>query len=116
MRWIRLGVVGLLATLSVALALSLRGSIWIPADAPRAIQPPSGETQAIQIAKRALAAKDDWADRATYQAHRDGYGWTVTAWRIEGYGKDGKPQFVPGGNRVIVIDGKGKVIEYARGY
>ena len=75
----------------------------------------SGDARVIEIAKDAVRANDTWADRATYEAERDGDGWSVIVWRIEGYGKDGQPQFVPGGHRFIRIDKNWNVVKYQRG-
>jgi hypothetical protein len=43
------------------------------------------EPQAIEIGKRAVAANETWAGRATYDARRDGDRWLVHVLRIEGY-------------------------------
>jgi hypothetical protein len=69
----------------------------------------------IQIAKKAVAAHDTWADRAVYRVDHKGDGWAVSADRIEGYDASGNPQFVPGGDRLIIINKEGKVTEYFRG-
>ena len=71
---------------------------------------------AVAIARRAVAKNDTWADRAIYEARREGDGWSVTAWRIEGYRPDGKPKHVPGGFRVVTIDKRGKAVRYLRGH
>jgi len=68
------------------------------------------------IAKQAVAANDTWADRATYEVRRNGRGWSVTVWRIEGRDFLGRSQFTPGGFRDIDIDEHGKVTSYDRGY
>jgi len=76
------------------------------------------ETKRIElIASEAVAKNDAWAHRAVYRVHRkeNGTGWMVTAWRITGYNDDGKPQFVPGGHRLIEIDAAGNVAAYMRG-
>ena len=67
---------------------------------------PLDEVKAIALAREAVAANDSWADKATFEAKRDGAGWSVIAWR--------QPQ-VPGGYRVIQIDDKGKVTSYFYG-
>jgi hypothetical protein len=66
---------------------------------------------AIEIAKRAVKANDTWDGRpsATFEAAPDGEGWSVLVWRIVGYDSSGKPQFVPGGHRVITIDRDGNI-------
>ena len=73
------------------------------------------ETAAITIAKRAVASNDTWAERAVYEARSDGSGWSVTAYRIEGYDSSGKPNFVFGGDRTIHINETGAVTSYVRG-
>jgi hypothetical protein len=71
--------------------------------------------EALEIAKQAVADRDTWADRAIYEVSRWGEEWAVSAKRIEGYGPDGKPLFVFGGDRLIVIDANGTVTDYIRG-
>ena len=74
------------------------------------------EQQVLDIAHKAVQASDTWADRAKSEAKKNADGtWSVMVWRIEGYDKDGKPQFVPGGDRFITIDRRGKVTNYGRG-
>ncbi len=70
----------------------------------------------VEIAKRAVAENDTWADRATYKTkQKDDGTWLVIVWRIMGYDANGKPQFTPGGHRFIDIDPMGKVTNYGRG-
>ena len=64
------------------------------------------ERRAVEIARGAVAANDDWVDRATFDPKRDGDGWTVYVER--------QPA-VPGGHRYVRINGDGKVVEYVRG-
>ena len=73
------------------------------------------ERAAIAAAKKAVAANDDWADEAAYEAKPDGEGWTVLAKRISGYDREGNPLFAPGGHRGVRIDKDGKVTAYMRG-
>jgi hypothetical protein len=70
------------------------------------------EPQAIEIAKGAVVANETWADRATYDAQRDGDLWLVHVWRIEGYGADGAPMHTFGGDRFVEIDERGNVVRY----
>jgi hypothetical protein len=73
------------------------------------------EATAIGIARQCVASNDTWSSRAVYKARRNGAGWSVTATRIEGYSSEGKPLFVYGGDRSIVIDERGAVTSYVRG-
>lgn len=68
------------------------------------------------IAERAIATNDTWADRATYEVERNDQGWTVTSWRIAGHDILGRRLFEQGGFRVIKIDERGNVTNYYRGY
>lgn len=78
---------------------------------------PSGERdRVIHIAERAVLTNDTWADRATYDLERNGKGWEVTVWRIEGHDFLGRRLFTPGGFRIIKIDEHGNVTNYYRGY
>jgi len=45
----------------------------------------SDRDRIANIAKRAVATNDTWADSATYKVERMGKGWEVTAWRIAGH-------------------------------
>jgi len=64
------------------------------------------EARAIAIARDAVAENDKWLNNAKFEARRDKSDWVVIAWR--------EPR-VPGGDRIIVIDQRGKVAEYVRG-
>ncbi len=64
------------------------------------------ERRAVEIARSAVAANDDWADRATFEPKRDGDGWTVYVER--------QPA-VLGGHRLVRVNRDGKVVEYIRG-
>ena len=64
------------------------------------------EARAIAIAKQAVSTNDTWVARATFEAKRDGSGWSIFVQR--------QPiQF--GGHRVVRIDEAGKVTAYIRG-
>jgi hypothetical protein len=104
---------GFQAVLLLMLVLGMGRVYRIPAD----------EAQAIQIARQAVAANERWVDRATFKAKRAGDGWIVMVWRAEGPTIMGRPLtafgepllVVPGGDRMIMIDKNGKVVEYVRG-
>lgn len=81
----------------------------------KALAPTPPQQHAIQIARAAVASQDTWAQRAVYEADRDGADWLVTARRIEGYDASGTPQFVSGGVRFIRINKNGRVVYYLRG-
>lgn len=66
-------------------------------------------TQALEVARRAVAENDTWLDRAEFespQRNSENAGWSVMVWRL--------PK-TPGGHRLIEIDDAGKVIAYHRG-
>jgi hypothetical protein len=73
------------------------------------------EACALEIAKRAVAAKESWADRATYEARREADRWVVSVQRIEGYTADGAPLHVRGGHRLYVLDKEGHVARHIPG-
>jgi hypothetical protein len=94
--------------LATVLAVVVLGGIvillvWIPPDKARA----------VAIAKRAVEANETWANRATYKAKRWGNGWAVAVDRKEGF--LGLYRQI-GGDRLILIDSRGKVTDYIRGY
>ena len=65
-------------------------------------------TKVLAIARQAVAANDNWVDRAQFETPErqpDG-SWQVMVWRL--------PK-VPGGHRLITIDANGKVAAYRRG-
>lgn len=70
----------------------------------------------LQVARREVAAREDWADRAHYEVWRRPVGldrWWVTVRRALKYRKDGRPVFAGENVDVIVrIDEHGGVIEY----
>ncbi|MCY3020804.1 MAG: hypothetical protein NTW87_17440 [Planctomycetota bacterium] len=77
--------------------------------------PPDGEAAAIAIARRAVEANDKWAEKAKYEPKRDGDGWSVMVWRVEGYDKQGRPLIPPGAHRLVRIDKNGNVTAYMIG-
>jgi hypothetical protein len=64
------------------------------------------QARAIAIARQAVSTNDTWVDRATFEASRDGSGWSVLVWH--------EPR-VPGGHRLVLIDATGRVTAYYRG-
>jgi hypothetical protein len=70
------------------------------------------EKEIIERAKRAVAQYEDWEDRAEYKIERRGSHWQVTAWRVERSQEKGNGRYVPWGNRRIILDDAGKVLEY----
>ncbi len=77
---------------------------------------PSSEATVLQRAREIVGRQDTWADRATYKATRKGHQWTVLVRRIEGYDQEGRPQFVPGGERLLVIGSDFGLKQYIRGH
>lgn len=73
------------------------------------------EAEAVEIARRAVAADGTCADRATYDARWDGDCWWVHARQIVGYGADGAPLHVFGGDRFVKIAENSKVVRYRKG-
>ncbi len=71
-------------------------TVDVPAAAPVMQGSVLTEEKVIEIARKAVQSNDAWADRAEFEAKKNAAGmWSVAVWRIEGYDKDGKPQFVP---------------------
>ena len=64
------------------------------------------EAMAIAIARQAVSTNDTWVKRATFEAKRDGSGWSVFVQRHP-------IEF--GGHRIVKIDETGKVTRYIRG-
>jgi len=67
------------------------------------------ETHIVEIARRAVATNDAWADRLEFELPQRTVGgeWSVLVWRLPP---------TPGGFRVITIDEKDRVTRYHRGY
>src|SRR5687768_13091460 len=70
--------------------------------APRDID----QLRAVEIARGAIAANDDWVERATFDARQREDGWAVYVVR--------HPEVI-GGDRLVIIDGEGRVTDYIRG-
>ncbi len=73
------------------------------------------EAHAVEIARRAVAANETWANRATYEATCNEDGWSVHVCRIEGYGADGEPLITCGGDRFVEIEKNGRVVRFSVG-
>jgi hypothetical protein len=70
--------------------------------------------RAIEVAKKEVEAREDWAGRAVYSARRVGEEWSVLVTRVEA-GREGIRAFAPGRNRVVMVDGEGRVTRYVLG-
>jgi hypothetical protein len=73
------------------------------------------EKRAIELARRAVAQFDDWADKAEFKIVRKNSQWHVTAWKVVYPQAKGNKRYVPWGRREIVIDDAGKVVDYRSG-
>ena len=51
----------------------------------------------IEVAKRLLEQKEDWADRAEWEVMQAGDGWEVIAWRVEHPERKGSSRYLPWG-------------------
>jgi hypothetical protein len=69
-------------------------------------RPVIDEARAIQISKGHIASRENWSNRAVYEAKRVEKGWSILVWR--------EPR-TPGGHRVITLLHNGKLISYLRG-
>jgi hypothetical protein len=70
------------------------------------------EREVVDAAARAVRQFDDWGSRVEYTTKKTPSGWQVTAWRVEHPEAKGNARYVPWGFRVIVVDRRGKVIDY----
>jgi len=68
------------------------------------------ENQAIDIARRTVAARETWAKEANYEVRRRASGWLVIATR-----NYSPPRPSTKTQRLIVIDENGKVTDYLTG-
>lgn len=80
------------------------------------IEIPIGKTEAILIAKLAMAIKERPGVAVDWTAQRDGKDWLVGANRVAGYGPDGKPQFSSDSGRCIQVNRYGLVVGYSGSY
>ena len=79
------------------------------------IQTLINEKQALDIGKQSMSQNDRWFDWEYSVKQLDDGTWLISANRIEGYDKNGKPKFTYGGTQLFVIDKYGKVIQKVRG-
>ena len=80
-----------------------------------AASPGLDQERAIEIARREVRARETWEARAKYTATRDDGGWSVFVQRVEGRSPQGEDLVMPGGHRLLKIDGQGKVTDYFLG-
>lgn len=66
----------------------------------------------IEVAKRLVEQKEDWADRVEWEVLRDGDGWKVIAWRIEHPERKGSDRYLPWGYSVIELDRRLVAVHY----
>jgi hypothetical protein len=69
-------------------------------------RPEIEEARAIEISKAHVASRENWSDRALYEAKRVERGWSILVWR--------EPK-TPGGHRMITLRPNGRLIDYVRG-
>jgi hypothetical protein len=67
------------------------------------------ELQAIEVVKKAIAARGGEPNGWSFRARRDGDGWSIFADRIWGYSADGAPLHVRGGHCRYVLDEGGNI-------
>jgi hypothetical protein len=68
----------------------------------------------IAAAKRLLAQKENWSDRAEWEVTETGDGWEVIAWRIEHPDRKGAERYLPWGYSVIKLDARMIAVDYKR--
>jgi hypothetical protein len=68
----------------------------------------------ITVARRLLAQKEEWADRAEWEVLRAGDGWEVIAWRVEHPERKGAARYLPWGYSVIELDSRLVAVHYVR--
>lgn len=66
----------------------------------------------IEVARRLLEQREDWADRAEWEVEKSGDGWEVTAWRVEHPDKKGAERYLPWGYSVIELDHRMVAVDY----
>jgi hypothetical protein len=72
------------------------------------------EAKVIEIARKEIESRESWGDKARYEARREGEEWHILILRVD-HSPDGKEVFTPGGQRLVIVDGQGKVIRYLLG-
>jgi hypothetical protein len=76
---------------------------------------PQGRYQAqIEAAKRLLAQKENWAQRAEWEVLPSDDGWEVIAWRVEHPERKGSDRYLPWGYSVIELDRRLVAVHYHR--
>ena len=68
----------------------------------------------IEVAKRLLEQKEDWAERAEWEVMQAGDGWEVIAWRVEHPERKGSSRYLPWGYSVIELDCRMVTVGYHR--
>jgi len=66
----------------------------------------------IAVAKKVLAQKENWAERAEWEVLDTGDGWRVIAWRIEHPERKGSDRYLPWGYSVIELDRRMIAVDY----
>ncbi len=67
----------------------------------------------IAAARRVLAQKESWADRAEWEVIDNGKdGWEVVAWRVEHPNAKGSDRYLPWGYSVIELDRRMIAVHY----
>jgi hypothetical protein len=94
-----------------AVLIAALGLLTSCAEQPVSVKPTGSltaeETRIIEIARQAVATNDTWVATAEFERPtRDSSGWSVLVWRLP---------YTPGGHRLVLIDGNGKVTAYHRG-
>lgn len=68
----------------------------------------------IAAARRLLAQRENWADRAEWEIIKTGDGWRAIAWRVEHPEAKGADRYLPWGYSVIELDRRSIAVEYHR--
>jgi hypothetical protein len=68
----------------------------------------------IEVAKRLLEQREDWADRAEWEVSPTEDGWEVLAWRIEHPDRKGSDRYLPWGYSEIELDRRMVAVHYHR--
>jgi hypothetical protein len=97
----------------IALSLSLlAGCGGKLARMERAEDPQGRYRDQIQVAKRLLEQREDWADRAEWEVLKSRDGWEVIAWRVEHPERKGSDRYLPWGYSVIELDSRLITVRY----
>ena len=68
----------------------------------------------IAVARRLLAQKENWADRAEWEVSKSDDGWELIAWRVEHPERKGSDRYLPWGYSVIELDRRMVPVHYHR--